>query len=254
MIGAFSFNGVESSTFDMVCKSVKRPLLPAAKTKRIDLPGSSGAYDFDDHEYSLRTITMKVTYLGTSFEELRTRARSIAAWLSTASWGQLIINDEADKYYLAKVTSETDLTTMFEAGEAEITFDCQPFAYSVDESEFSFAATGLTNYEFSNPGTRHIDYHSPYGSESKITIVGTWTTLSLAMNGATLSYDEAATSSTLVIDNVEMTALLGTTNKFSVLSGDIDTFLSIISGSNTLTVNGTGLNVTVTIDFIPMWI
>ncbi len=254
MIGAFSFNGIESSSFNLVCKSIKRPLLPEAKLKRVELPGSSGAYDFEDHEYALRSLTMRITYEGTSFEELRSRARSIAAWLSTSKWEQLIINDEPDKYYLAKVTPEIDLSTTLEAGEAEIVFDCQPFAYSVNESEFSFAATTLTNYEFLNPGTRLINYRSPYGSKFVIEIAGSWSTLSLSLNGSTLTYNEAGSAATLIIDNVEMEAYVGLVNKFNSLDGDIDTFLSVIAGTNTLTVNGTGLNVTVTINFIPMWI
>lgn len=253
MIGSFSFNGIESSTYSLICRSVKRPILPAMKTQRVELPGSSGAYDFDGNEYDLRTVTMRVVYLGTSYEELRTRARSIAAWLSTTTWKKLIINDEPDKYYLAKVTSETDLSTAWEAGEVEITFDCQPFAYAVAESTFTFAVTSAINYEFSNSGTRRIDYKSPDGSKFKLTITGSWTTLTFGLNGLTLTYGEAG-SGTLVIDNVNMEVYLGTTNKFNELDGDIDTFLNLIPGTNTLAVGGTGLNVSVTINFIPMWI
>ena len=60
MIGSFNFNNVESSVFGLVCKSVKRPLLPAVKTNRIEVPGTSGAFDFGDDVYSLRTITMRI--------------------------------------------------------------------------------------------------------------------------------------------------------------------------------------------------
>jgi hypothetical protein len=74
------------------------------------------------------------------------------------------------------------------------------------------------------------------------------------MNGNTLTYPEAVAGGTLVIDNVEMECLLGGVNKFNVLTGDKDEFLSIIPGSNTLTIGGTGLNVSVTLDYIPMWI
>ena len=79
MIGSFTFNNIGSESFKLVCKSVKRPLLPAAKVKRIEIPGISGAYDFDGVEYALRTVTMKIQYIGSSFEELRTKARSLAS-------------------------------------------------------------------------------------------------------------------------------------------------------------------------------
>ncbi len=255
MIGAFIFNEVESSSFNLVCKSVKRPLLPAVKVRRVELTGISGVYDFDKdgNEYDMRSITMKIQYIGTSYEELRTRARQIAAWLSTATWAKLRIHDEDDKYYLAKVTEEIDLDSLWESGTADIEFDCQPFAYSVDEKVEEFEVHDLLNYEFTNPGTRLIDYKSPQGSKSKITIIGAWTTLSISMNGKTLNYPEAG-NGTLIFDNIEMECTLDGANKFSVLTGDIDTFLKIVPGDNTLTVDGTGLNLNVTIEYIPLWI
>ena len=253
MIGAFVFNGVESSQFNLVCKSVKRPLLPPVKLRRVELLGISGVYDFDDNEYDMRPITMKIQYIGTSYQELRTRARSIAAWLSTTTWGKLRIHDEDDKYYLAKVTEQIDLETLWEFGSADIAFDCQPFAYSVEEEVKMLEVVELTNYEFINPGTRLINYRSTQGSKSRVKVVGSWTTLSLAMNGKTLNYPEAG-NGTLILDNVEMECVLEGVNKFSVLTGDIDTFLKIIPGNNTLTVDGTGLNVSVTIEYIPLWV
>ena len=253
MIGSFNFNNVESSYFSLVCKSVKRPLLPALKVKRIELPVTSGAYDFDDDEYSMRSVTMKIAYIGTSYEELRTRARSIAAWLSTGVFARLIINDEPDKYYLAKVTSDTDLESLWESGSADIVFDCQPFAYSITGQVLPFAVAGLTNYAFTNPGNRSINYKSPQGSKFEIQVVGTFSTLVLTLNGNSITYGTAV-NGTLTIDNIEMEAEVGGVNKFDKLTGDIDTFLQIVPGGNTLTVDGTNLNVTVTISYYPMWI
>lgn len=255
MIGAFIFNEVESSTFNLVCKSVKRPLLPAVKVRRVELAGISGVYDFDDEgtEYSMRPLTMKIQYIGTSYEELRTRARSIAAWLSTNTWAKLRIHDEDDKYYLAKVTGEIDLESLWESGTADIEFDCQPFAYSVTEVSHPFDVTGADSEEFTHPGTRLVNYRSPQGSKFLIKVDGSWATLSLGLNGKTLTYNTAG-NDLLTIDNIEMECTLGIINVFDNLGGDIDTFLKVVPGVNTLTVGGTGLDVTITIEFIPLWI
>lgn len=253
MIGAFNFNNVESSTFDLVCKSIKRPLLPAVKVRRIEPVGVSGVYDIDENEYAMRRVSMGIAYIGTSYSELRTRARSIAAWLSIGSWSKLIINDEPDKYYLAKVTDEIDLKNLWESGAAEITFDCQPFAYSVTEEVESVVLTTTGTLEFTNLGTRTINRKSPQGSEFKIEVAGSWTTLTLSMNGKTLNYPVSGTG-TLVIDNVEMEAHLDAVNKYGVVTGDVDTFLSLVPGDNTLTIGGTGINATVTIKYIPLWL
>jgi len=255
MIGAFIFNEIESSSFNLVCKSVKRPLLPSAKVRRVELPGISGVYDFDDEgtEFTMRPLTMKIQYIGTSYEELRSRARSIAAWLSTNTWAKLRIHDEDDKYYMAKVTSEIDLDSLWESGSADIEFDCQPFAYSVTEVSHEFVTLVSKNEAFTHPGTRLINYRSPQGSKFRIKVVGSWTTLSLGLNGKSLTYNEVG-SGTLIVDNVEMQCTLGGVNKFNTLGGDIDTFLKVVPGANTLAFGGTGLDVTVTIEFIPLWL
>jgi phage-related protein len=167
----------------------------------------------------------------------------------------LIINDEPDKYYLAKISSDVDLESIWEAGTADIVFDCQPFAYAVTESSFTFSdITGAGDYEFENLGTRIINFKSPQGSKSLITVTGSWTTLGLAMNGNALTYNTAGASAVLEIDNIEMEITEDDVNVFNNLGGDIDEFLDIIAGDNILTVTGTGLNVDIEVEFISLWI
>jgi predicted phage tail component-like protein len=255
MIGSFSIDGIESSDYSLVCKSVKRPLLPAMKVQRVEVNGLSGAYDFGDDEYGLRQITMRIAYIGTSYEELRTRARSIAAWLYTDDWKQLIINDESDKYYLVRITSEIDLKSLFESGTADIIFDCQPFAISVTEetvTELSITDTRL--FDFENPGTRHINYKSPEGSKFLITIDGSYTSLSISVNGNTINLTEAVSSKTITIDSIEMEVKEGSTSKFSTITGDTDEFFKIIPGTNYVSVSGVSFDVDITIEYKPLWL
>lgn len=168
MIGEFIFNDVPSSTFNLVCKSIKRPLLPALRPSRVQVGGISGSYVFDSYDYDLRSITMRITYVGDDFEELRTRARDIAAWLSTPNFEPLIINDESDKYYLAQISTVTDLTTLQEAGQADLIFDCQPFALAVDKEEYTYEDDDLINRvsiietnECLNPKPIHVANAAP---------------------------------------------------------------------------------------------
>lgn len=259
-VGSFKFNGIESSTFKLVCKSVNRSLLPAVKLRRIEMPGMSGVYDLDangvDYEYEIRTITMLIQYIGTSYTELRTRAREIAAWLNTQGFAQLIINDETDKYYLAKVTGEINLDTMCESGSAEISFDCQPFAYSVAEVINNYGAINApATKTTTNPGTRTINYKSPPGSRLYITATGSWTTLSFGMNGTVMIYNEAAVNKTLNIDSILMEVLLDNVNKFSAISAGYETFLKVVPGLQDFEISGTGLNLSaVQLRYIPLWL
>jgi len=68
-----------------------------------------------------------------------------------------------------------------------------------------------------------------------------------------LTFNTPASVMTLIIDNLEMEATLAGANAFDNLGGDVDTFLHILPGDNTLTVGGTGLNVSVTVNYIPLW-
>lgn len=253
MIGSFSFNGIEAESFNLVCRSVKRPLLPAAKIKRVELAGTSGAYDFDGKEYTIRQVTMRVTYLGKNFQELRTRARRIAAWLGVNVWAKLIINDEPDKYYLAKITDEIELESLWESGTLDITFDCQPFAMSVNETHISFPVIGSENKNFINEGTQLISFKSPEQSKSLITVDGSWSSLSVAMNGNTLQYNLSG-EGRLVIDNINMDVKMNGINIFGSITGDIDSFFTILPGDNSLIITGSTVNANVTINYISLWL
>jgi predicted phage tail component-like protein len=276
MIGSFEFNNINSTDYNLVCKSVNRPILPPLRPRMTEVYGKSGLIDYGGGDYATKQITMHIGYIGTDYNELRTRARNIAAWINTNQWAKLIINDETDKFYLARVIEGIDFETLNRVGETDITFECQPFAYMTadtgidytwDEADFSwetelmwltsapytFTATGTEPFVFNNPGTKEINYKSPQGSKSQIIITGTWTSFEITLNGKSLEYTEAGTG-TVTIDNIEMEVDLGGTNKLSVLDGDLDSFLTVLPGENTLTITGESLNVTVTIDIRPMWL
>lgn len=276
MVGSFEYKGILSSEFGIVCRSVSRPLLPSVRPRMMQILGKSGVIDYGGSDYDTRQIVMHIGYIGSSYVELRSRAREIAAWLASGTWEKLFINDEPDKYYLARVITGINFETMQRTGQADITFECQPFAYMAidtgadpiwNEADFpwmtdipwvmvesyQFEATGEEEFTFENPGTQEIGYHSPQGSKSQIKVVGSWTTLVLSLNGKTLTYT-AAGSGELIIDNVYLEVTLDGQNKLSVMDGDLDSFLPITVGENTIQVTGTGLNASVTIDFTPAWL
>lgn len=277
MIENFEFNNINSETFSIVCTSIKRPLIPSFHTRTIELRGQSGIYDFGGDEYESFDLTVSIAYIGDSLLEIRSKGREIASWLDTNQWGKLIIGDEPDKYYLARVSGKVNLETLKTIGQANITFICQPFAYMVaeidaddtwdeadypwvtpipwnNEDNYTFATTTNKVFTFYNPGTKETNYRSPQGSRFKIKVTGSFTTLKISLNGKSINYNQAVSNGTVTIDNVEMEVKLNTTNKLNIVSGDLSTFLEVIPGNNNMVVTGTGLNIEVTIDFTPMWI
>lgn len=130
MIG-FTYNGISSKTYGIVAKTVNRPILPTLRKREITIPGKHGTYDFDDNTFDKRIIEVELKYIGTSFDELRTRARSIASWLNAYDGSKkLIFDDETDKWYVAKIYSTVGLQNLFKIGQTKIQFECEPFAYA----------------------------------------------------------------------------------------------------------------------------
>ena len=141
MIG-FTYGGISSRAYSIVAKSINRPILPVLRKRELAIPGRHGVYDFADNTFENRIIEVELRYVGTSFAELRTRARQIASWLSGFSGNKnLVFSDETDKYYIAKIYSEIGLQNFFKLGEATITFECQPFAYDVGDTIYAYDET-----------------------------------------------------------------------------------------------------------------
>jgi len=273
-----SYKGISSSTYGLFLKSVDRNLLPELMPRILEIPGMHGVMDFYENRYSVRLIKVSFTSVKATLVELRTEARNIASWLNSTEWERLIFDDEPDKFYLARVYDAISLSNILSTGEFNVTFYCQPFAYSVintgesppfdpedypwitEESwemllPYQFTGSSKITDEFENPGNYKIDMYSPQGSLSQIIITGTWTTLSITLNGKTLTYTEAvATEKTLIIDNIDMSATIDSVSKLQYLGGDLETFLEILPGDNDIEIDGTGFNVEVSVLFTPMWI
>ena len=127
----FTYNSINSSAYGIVAKSVTRPMLPVLRKRELVIPGKSGTFDFADNTFDKRIIQVDLKYVGTSFAELRSRARQIAYWLSGFSGNKnLVFSDETDKYYVGKIYSEIGLQNLFLLGQCSIQFECQPFAYA----------------------------------------------------------------------------------------------------------------------------
>jgi len=131
MLIYFTYNNISSKTYGIIAKSVNRPILPVLRRKELTVPGKHGVYCFGDETFDQRIIKVELKYVGTSFTELRTRARQIAYWLSGYSGNKnLIFSDEPDKYYIAKIYPEIGLQNLFCIGQCTVIFECKPFAYA----------------------------------------------------------------------------------------------------------------------------
>lgn len=154
MIGAFTYRGISSLAYNLICQSVTRPLIPPLKSNIVKIPGSSDIYDAGGANYDLMNITLKIQYIGDDYYELRTRAIEIANWLGGDIWGKLLIEGQ-DGYYVAKIESEIDLQSVVGTplGVADIEFLTLPFIWG---ASINGALTKTSNYS----GGSFLNYDS----------------------------------------------------------------------------------------------
>lgn len=133
MIG-ITFRNIHSSTFKIGVKSVNRSVLPSLRKNEFTIPGRHGTIDYGLNTYEKRNIPVKISVAeSVTFEELRDTVRDIAKWLSGK--GLLIFDDEPDKAYQASVYEPVDADQLLECLPYEaftVTFECQPFAESLE--------------------------------------------------------------------------------------------------------------------------
>lgn len=275
---AFSFKGRHSSTLNIGVRSVDRSLRPAKRDNSFNISGQHGSPFSGEELYENRPIKIILALINNeNWSELRDNAREVAEWLSGE--GKLIFDDEPDKYYYATIKDYVGIEQihLLPVGGVEITFEAYPFAYWIlttkeldftwDEADipwhidlawdssnlYNFQTTGAKTHVFDNPGTQAIDFRSPEEGRSIIKIEGSWSTITVTLNGEAITYNKTG-SGTLIIDNINMEVLINGVNGLKDTIGSIDTFLPIKPGPNSINVSGTNLNVEVAIEFKPQWL
>ena len=150
----FTFNGEHSyNNYGLIYseKDAGHAIIPQIRRNEYQIAGQSGSVLFAGEEYQV------MSFSGTLYphEEYETQAdaqqliRRVQAWL-TAGRCPLIFDYEPTRYYMAQLSKQSawSLKNWF-GGEIGITFEAQPFAYDVMESEWT--GTGSTSITLS-PG------------------------------------------------------------------------------------------------------
>lgn len=261
------FNNTYSANIGVYISNIKRPALPVLRKKKVVIAGKHGAFDFGGNIYEERIITVDCFIKEKSYEDVRQKARDIAVWLG--SKGQLIFDDEPDKYYIAQTYSSIEPEQIIKSGKFTVTFECDPFAYSItstsDDAIWDSDVTwnsdvtwgGSDNYTFpvtSSPTSLQIYNFGTMPVRPIISVIGSFATINISINGLTIGYSEAVIEGTIIINNVKYTVTKDGVNKLSVTTGDTAYFLELAPGINNITISGTGLNCTVLFDFRPLYL
>ncbi|ERI10886.1 distal tail protein Dit [Aneurinibacillus aneurinilyticus] len=129
----FTYKSVSAFSMDVRVQSKKRPLLANIRQQYEDIAGRHGSYSFTDGTLEDITIDVECWFVADSREDLRYKARQIAAWLYSKEKQRLMFDDEPGVFYMARVSNQIDMETLIRHGRFTLQFRCDPFAYFVEE-------------------------------------------------------------------------------------------------------------------------
>lgn len=134
-------------------RSIRYSILPEVERKTEQIYGRAGVYDFGT-ELGERKIELDVMIIADSPNDVMKRARELTTFLYHKELQPLIILDEPDKQYMARISGSTDVTELYRTGTATITFMCpSPFAESLTEKEVKVTPTDNTPIAITNNGS-----------------------------------------------------------------------------------------------------
>ena len=115
----FSFKGISSTSFNIIVNSLPPISKPAMRVEETEIDGVDGTI-FEDLGYESYDKKIKITITENNIDKL-------ISWLNGE--GNLVLSNEPDKYYKAKVISKIDFERLIKYEPVEVTFRVQPFKY-----------------------------------------------------------------------------------------------------------------------------
>ena len=100
--------------------------LPPKRSRKISIPGRSGAYDYGAKNWDERTVRLECVLMRQMKKE---EFREIVYLLSKK--GRLRLWNEPEKYYMAELYDSPNVDDFYleEMREFDLAFVCEPFAY-----------------------------------------------------------------------------------------------------------------------------
>lgn len=211
----FSFKDISSKSFKIIVNSLPPISKPAMRVEETEIDGVDGIM-YEDLGYESYEKKIKITITENNIDEL-------IHWLKGE--GQLVLSNEPDKYYKAKIIEQIDFERLIKYEPTEVTFIVQPYKYELYELPITITKSGGAVF---NNGLEI--------SKPKMTITGSGT-ITLSVNGNSLfryTFPEGETQ--VVIDSEKQDAYLGTVLKNRNMTGE---FPTLESGSNIISWDGT---------------
>jgi predicted phage tail component-like protein len=246
-----TFAGVSSTTIpELLITRVRRPLRGEIRDDVVQVPGREGFWLFEE-EPGQRMITLSMSILGDDYESRREAVIATADWLDQTGLQRLIVDDEPDRFHLAKLRVAPDPDEWLDHASFEVDLIAEPYSSAIAISEENLALDDDDPETFTAPdkvtGIPVIEV-TPRG--------GGLDGFELDLNAEVIEYGATiAENATITISTISFTVTLGANEDITLdgffnpanlsmatVSGD---FPVIVPGSNSISVEfGSGSTAT----------
>ena len=218
----FIFKDISSESFNIIVNSLPTISKPAMRVQETVIDGVDGSI-IEELGYENYEKKVKITITKNNIDE-------IIKWLNGE--GDLVLSNEPDKYYKAKVIGQINFDRLMKYQPTEIIFRVQPFKYEHQEEITNSSIEDVTEIVVVNKGN--------YISKPIIKITGSGTIVFTINGNALFNYTFPDGEDTVIIDSQKQDAYLGTVLKNRNMSGE---FPVLEVGENIITWEGTISNI-----------
>lgn len=134
MFKTITFNGI-TKPYLYLLRGSERPAWAPIENQIIDVPGRPGGY-ISESKVQVRRLNLAVGLkvpIGMNLEQLK---EEMAAWLITDNEAELVISDEPNRNYYAKIEGTFDPENLVRFGTGVLTFICpDPYKYGPEQTK-----------------------------------------------------------------------------------------------------------------------
>lgn len=222
---------------------VEKPSTPTLTRYDVISPGVDGSTSYKNR-YEDKKITLTVSIYKEKIEERRMVQRSITRGLLSGQ-DRLYFHDDPTRYHLAEVFDEVEVSEEDFFTELKFTFKCDPFIY---DSDTSSKWTGITSERIVT-----VVNNGNFEAFPIFKIEGVATNLTISIGGKAFSLSNIKAATYVDVKNMNVYIVENGTKK-STLQTFQGIFPKIPEGSNQMKISGTGLNVSVDVQFANTYI
>lgn len=126
------FNGVQNPNF-MKVRSIVHSALPPISSSTITVPGRAGSIDLQRNVIAERRIDVEILIISQDKNMLPKQLELLSKWLFHKEAKELVLGDNPNRKYYAKLDGNTDFSEILRVGQGTISFICtDPFIYGAD--------------------------------------------------------------------------------------------------------------------------